>query len=391
MLKRNFTEEQVMFRDAYRKFLHEEIVPYMETWREAGIVDRQAFRKAGEMGFLMVWPDEQFGGLGDDDFRFEQIIIEENQYALTGDWYTTLHSRLVGPYLKRFGSEEQLQRFLPGCVSGDIILAIAMTEPDAGSDLAGMRATAIDQGDHFLLNGSKTFISNGINADLIIVAAKTDPVDNPRQIGLFLVERGMDGFERGRNLKKMGKKAQDTAELFFNNVRIPKENVLGDPAKGFSYLMEALAEERLIAATEFIAAAQKAFDVTLEFVRERKMFGRTLAEFQNTQFKLAELRAELDMQQVYIDQCVVAVNQGSLSAIDAAKAKLVTSELLCRVVDEGVQLHGGSGYMDEYPISRMYTDARITRIYAGTSEVMKLLISRDFMRDDYENFIDRIA
>lgn len=390
MLKRVFTEEQVMFRDAYRKFLQEEIVPYMEGWREAGIVDRQAFRKAGEMGFLMVWPDEAYGGLGDDDFRFEQIIIEENQYALTGDWYTTLHSRLVGPYLKRFGSPEQLQRFLPGCVSGDTILAIAMTEPDAGSDLAGMRATAIDEGDHFLLNGSKTFISNGINADLIIVAAKTDPMNNPRQIGLFLVERGMEGFERGRNLKKMGKKAQDTAELFFNNVRIPKENVLGDPAKGFSYLMEALAEERLIAAAEFIAAAQKAFDVTLDFVRDRKMFGRTLAEFQNTQFKLAELRAELDMQQVFIDQCVAAVNQGTLTAIDAAKAKLVTSELLCRVVDEGVQLHGGSGYMDEYPISRMYTDARITRIYAGTSEVMKLLISRDFLHDDYEKYIDRI-
>lgn len=390
MLKRVFTEEQVMFRDAYRKFLQEEIVPYMEGWREAGIVDRQAFRKAGEMGFLMVWPDEAYGGLGDDDFRFEQIIIEENQYALTGDWYTTLHSRLVGPYLKRFGSPEQLQRFLPGCVSGDTILAIAMTEPDAGSDLAGMRATAIDEGDHFLLNGSKTFISNGINADLIIVAAKTDPMNNPRQIGLFLVERGMEGFERGRNLKKMGKKAQDTAELFFNNVRIPKENVLGDPAKGFSYLMDALAEERLIAAAEFIAAAQKAFDVTLDFVRDRKMFGRTLAEFQNTQFKLAELRAELDMQQVFIDQCVAAVNQGTLTAIDAAKAKLVTSELLCRVVDEGVQLHGGSGYMDEYPISRMYTDARITRIYAGTSEVMKLLISRDFLHDDYEKYIDRI-
>ncbi|WP_226662306.1 acyl-CoA dehydrogenase family protein [Microbulbifer aggregans] len=390
MLKRNFTEEQVMFRDAYRKFLHEQIVPYMEEWRDAGIVDRQAFRRAGEMGFLMVWPDEAFGGLGDDDFRFEQIIIEENQYALTGDWYATLHSRLVGPYLKRFGSPEQQQRFLPSCVTGDTILAIAMTEPDAGSDLAGMRATAIDQGDHFLLNGSKTFISNGINADLIIVAAKTDPQNNPRQIGLFLVERGMEGFERGRNLKKMGKKAQDTAELFFTNVRIPKENVLGDPGKGFSYLMEALAEERLIAATEFIAAAQKAFDLTVDFVRERKMFGKTLADFQNTQFKLAELRADLDMQQVYIDQCVAAVNAGALTAIDAAKAKLVTSELLCRVVDEGVQLHGGSGYMDEYPISRMYTDARITRIYAGTSEVMKLLISRDCLGDGVDPFVDRM-
>ena len=389
MLKRSFTEDQQLFREAYRKFLQQEIVPNMETWREQGVVDREAFLKAGENGFLMVWPEEDFGGLGDNDFRFEQVIIEENQYALTGDWYCTLHSRLVGPYLKRYGTAEQQQRFLPKCVSGESILAIAMTEPDAGSDIAGIKATAIEQDECFVLNGSKTFISNGINADVIIVAAKTDPKNNPRQIGLFLVERGMEGFSRGANLKKMGKKAQDTAELAFDNVIIPKENVLGDPAKGFSHLMEALAEERLIAAVEFISAAQKAFDITREFTRERKLFKRTLADFQNTQFKLAELRAEIDMQQVYIDQCVAALNADSLTAVDAAKAKLLTSELLCRVVDEGVQLHGGSGYMDEYPISRMYTDARVTRIYAGTSEVMKLIISRDFGSDDYQKFIDR--
>ena len=389
MLKRDFTEDQQFFREAYRKFLHAEIVPNMEKWREQGIVDREAFTKAGENGFLMVWPDEQYGGMGDNDFRFEQIIIEENQYALTGDWYCSLHSRLVGPYLERFGSEEQKQRFLPKCVTGEIILAIAMTEPDAGSDLGGMRATAVDQGDHYLLNGSKTYISNGINADLIIVAAKTDPKNNPRQIGLMLVEADMEGFERGANLKKMGKKGQDTAELFFSNVKIPKENVLGDPAKGFSYLMEALAEERLIAAVEFLGAAQKAFDITREFTRERKLFKQTLAEFQNTQFKLAALRAELDMQTSYIDQCVAALNAGELTPEDAAKAKLVTSELQGRVVDEGVQLHGGAGYMDEYPISRMFTDARITRIYAGTSEVMKLIISREFAGEDYPDFVDR--
>ncbi|MCA0900526.1 acyl-CoA dehydrogenase family protein [Microbulbifer agarilyticus] len=389
MLKRDFTQEQMMFRDAYRKFLQQEIVPNMEKWRAQGIVDREAFRKAGEQGFLMVWPDEAFGGLGDDDFRFEQIILEENQYALSGDWGSTLHSRLIGPYLTRFGSEEQQRRFLPKCVSGEIILAIAMTEPDAGSDLAGMRATAIDHGDYFLLNGNKTYISNGINADLVIVAAKTDPVNDPRKIGLFLVERGTEGFHRGAMLKKMGQKAQDTAELFFENVIVPKENVLGDPSNGFVYLMEGLAEERLIAAVGSLAMAQKAFDVTLAFTRDRKLFKRTLGDFQNTQFKLADLRAELDMQQVYVDHCVKALGQGQLTAEDAAKAKLVTTELLCKVVDEGVQLHGGAGYMDEYPISRLYTDARVTRIYAGTSEVMKLIIGRDLYRSEATPFIDR--
>ncbi|NHN38202.1 acyl-CoA dehydrogenase [Pseudomaricurvus alcaniphilus] len=389
MFKREFTEEQQMFRQAYRRFLEQEIQPHMEAWREQGIVDREAFTKAGANGFLCTWAEEEFGGLGDPDFRFEQIMIEEAQYALCGDWYATLHSRLVGPYLKRFGTPEQQQKYLPGCVSGECILAIAMTEPDAGSDLAGMRATAIDQGDHYLLNGSKTYISNGINADLVIVAAKTEPQDNPRAISLFLVERGMQGFERGANLKKMGKKGQDTAELFFSNVKVPKANLLGAEGRGMHQLMEALAEERLISAAEALAAAQKAFDLTVEFVTERKAFGKRIADFQNTQFKLADLRAELDMQQVYIDQCVKAVNAGELTAVDAAKAKYLTTELLCRVADEGVQLHGGAGYMDEYPISRMYTDARVTRIYAGTSEIMKLIISRDIFTEDYQQFIDR--
>ncbi|WP_101757897.1 acyl-CoA dehydrogenase family protein [Oceanicoccus sp. KOV_DT_Chl] len=389
MLKREFTEEQIMFRAAYRKFLEQEIIPHMEGWRNNGIVDREAFLKAGAQGFLMTWPDEEYGGLGDNDFRYEQIIIEENQYAITGDWSCTLHSRLVGPYFQRFGNAEQKARFLPKCVSGETILAIAMTEPDAGSDLAAMRATAIDQGDHYLLNGNKTFISNGVNADVVIVAAKTDPINNPRQIGLFLVERGFKGFERGEPLKKLGQKAQDTAELFFQNVKVPKENTLGDPTKGFSYLMEGLAEERLIAAVEALSAAQKAFDITVDFTNERKLFKKTLAEFQNTQFKLAELKAEIDMQQIYIDQCVKALNSEQLTAVDAAKAKLLTSELLCRVVDEGVQLHGGAGYMDEYPICRMYADARVTRIYAGTSEVMKLIIGRDIYQGENTAFIDR--
>jgi acyl-CoA dehydrogenase len=386
MLPRNFTEEQNMFREAYRRFLTQEIVPNMERWREQGIVDREAFKKAGDQGFLMVWPDEELGGSGDDDFRYEQIIIEETAYARAQDWYNTLHSRLVGPYITRVGSREQQLRFMPKCVSGDSILAVAMTEPDAGSDLAGMRATAKKDGDYWILNGNKTYISNGINADLVIVAAKTDPENSPHSIGLFVVERGMEGFERGRNLKKMGMKAQDTAELFFSNVKIPAENVLGDPAKGFGYLMAGLAEERLISAAMALSSAQLSFDLTLEFVKERKMFGKPLSAFQNTQFKLAELRTELDVAQIFVDQCVAAHTAHQLTAVDAAKAKLLCSELQVRSADLGVQLHGGAGYMDEYPISRQYTDARISPIYAGTSEIMKLLISRDFLSDEYSPF-----
>jgi acyl-CoA dehydrogenase len=378
-----------MFRDAYRKFLASEIVPHMERWREAGIVDREAFLRAGEQGFLMVWPDEKYGGMGDEDFRFEQVIIEETAYARAGDWYATLHSRLVGPYFTRFGSEEQCERFLPKCVRGECILAVAMTEPDAGSDLAGMRSTAREDGDHWVLNGSKTYISNGINADAVIVAAKTDPENNPHHMTLFIVERGMEGFERGRNLKKMGMKAQDTAELFFNDVRVPKANVLGEPGKGFIYLMEGLAEERLIGACGYLAAAQLSWDLTYDYVRERKAFGKPLDAFQNTQFKLAELRTELDIAQSYVDQCVVAFNAGQLTAVDAAKAKLVTSELQVKAADIGVQLHGGAGYMDEYAISRQYTDARIATIYAGSSEVMKIIISRDCLADDYKPFNTR--
>ncbi len=345
-----------------------------------------AFRKAGEQGFLMVWPEEKYGGLGDPDFRFEQIIIEETAYARAGDWFNSLHSRLVGPYFSRFGSEEQCQRFLPRCVSGETVLAIAMTEPDAGSDLAGMCTTAVEDGDHWVLNGSKTYISNGINADVVIVAARTDPDNNPHHMTLFIVERGMEGFERGRNLKKMGLKAQDTAELFFNNLRVPRANVLGEVGKGFIYLMEGLAEERLIGACGYIAAAQLSWDLTAEFVRERRVFGKPLAHFQNTQFELAALRAELDIAQCYIDQCVRAFNAGKLNAVDAAKAKLATSELQMKAADIGVQLHGGAGYMDEYPISRQFTDARISPIYAGTSEVMKIIISRDCLSEDYIPF-----
>ncbi len=370
-----FTEEQGMFREAYRKFLIKEVEPYRESWREAGIVPREMFSKMGAQGYLLTWADEQYGGLNIEDFRYQQIMMEEDAVHGEAGFFHTLHSRLVGPYLKHFGNAEQHARFIPGAVSGDSILAVAMTEPDAGSDLAGIKSHAVDRGDHWLLNGSKTYISNGINADLVIVAAKTNP-ENLRQIGLFVIERGMAGFERGRNLKKMGLKAQDTAELFFNDVRVPKTNVLGDAHKGFHYLMRGLAEERLIGAVGYLACAQRAFDLTRDFVVERKAFRQRIADFQNTRFKMAQLRTELDMCQVFIDKCVQMHNAGKLTAEMAAQAKLYSSELEGRMTDEGVQLHGGAGYMDEYEICRLYTNARISRIYAGSSEIMKEIVAR---------------
>jgi len=385
---RNFTEEQNMLREAYRKFLETEVAPNMERFREQGIVDREVFKKAGEQGFLMIWPDEQYGGMGDRDFRFEQVIIEETVRQGCGEWFNTLHSRLVGPYIDHFGNDEQKQRFLPGCVSGDKILAIAMTEPDAGSDLAGMRATLKDEGDHFLLNGSKTYISNGINADYVIVAGKSDPDNNPHAMTLCVVERGMDGFERGRNLDKMGMKAQDTAELFFSNVKVPKENILGEPGKGFFYLMQGLAEERLISATGSIANARRAFNLTREFVMERKVFGKPLSAMQNTQFKMAEMDAEITVLEVYVDHLVALHNNGKLTVNMAAKAKLQATEIEGRMLDLGVQLHGGAGYMKEYPICNMFTDARINRILAGSSEIMKLIISREVFSDKYSSNLD---
>ena len=385
---RTFTEEQTMFREAYRKFLEAEITPHVEKWREQGIVDREAFEKAGEQGFLMIWPDEQYGGLGDRDFRYEQIIIEENTRAGTGEWFATLHSRLVGPYLDHFGNDEQKQRWLPDCISGKKILAIAMTEPDAGSDLAGMRTTLIEKDDHFLLNGSKVYISNGINADLIIVAGKSDPENNPHAMTLCVVERGMEGFERGANLDKMGLKAQDTAELFFNDVKIPKENILGEAGHGFFYLMQGLAEERLIAMVGATANARRAFNLTRDFVMERKVFGKPLAYMQNTQFKMAEMDAEIDIMQAYVNHCVNEHNEGRLTINMAAKGKLQSTELEGRMLDPGVQLHGGAGYMTEYPICTMFTDARINRILAGSSEIMKYIIGRDIFSENYSSILD---
>jgi len=376
-----FAEEHDAFRDTVRRFMQAEVGPNWEKYRKAGMVDRDLYTRAGALGLLCTWADERFGGAGIDDFRFEQIIIEEN--AIHGDtgFYINLHSNIVAPYIAKLGSEEQKARWLPGLVSGELISAVAMTEPGTGSDLAGMRTRADDRGDHWLLNGAKTYISNGILGDVIVVAARTDP-DRPHGISLFVVERGMEGFERGRRLEKMGMKSQDTAELFFNDVKVPKENLLGEPGMGFKYLARFLAQERLVVAIGSVAAAQAAFDLTLDYAKDRKAFGRPIGTFQNSRFVLARMRAEIDMAQAYVDQCVMLHLNGELTAEDASAAKLLGSELEGRVLDQCVQLHGGAGYMDEYRVSRMYTDARITRIFAGTSEIMLEIIGRSLGLDD---------
>ncbi|MEE8339192.1 MAG: acyl-CoA dehydrogenase family protein [Xanthomonadales bacterium] len=376
-----FDEEHEMFRDSVRRFMQSEVGPNVEQWREDGICDPAVFLKAGEQGLLCMWADEKYGGLGIKDFRFEQVVIEETIRHGDMGLFLSLHSRLVGPYVDHLGSEELKARLLPKCISGETILGIAMTEPAAGSDLAGIKSRAVRDGDHWVLNGSKTFISNGINGGAFIVAARTVP-GKPHGIGLFVVEQGMEGFNRGRNLKKMGLKTQDTAELFFENVRIPAENVLGEPDRGFYHLMHHLAEERLISAAQEIVHAQVAFDLTMDYILERKAFGRPIGAFQNSRFKMAEMRTALDVTQTFVDQCVLLHNQGELSAELAAEAKLYASELESEVMDNCVQLHGGSGYMSEYRISHMFTDARVSRIYAGSSEIMKEIIARSIGLDE---------
>lgn len=375
-----FDEDHNMFRESFRAFLEQEVAPHRAEWREAGIVPREVYLKAGEMGFLIPQAPESLGGLGIDDFRFQQIISEEIGVSGETGFMPQLHSTIIAPYFLKYASEELKQKYIPKAITGEYILGVAMTEPDAGSDLAGMRATAVDQGDHYLLNGAKTYISNGICGDVFVVAARTNP-NIPHAISLFAVESNFEGFKRGAHLKKMGMKSQDTAELFFDNVKVPKENLIGAEGQGFKYLMSGLAEERLICAIWNVGTAEYAFELTKEFVLDRKVFGKPLAAMQNTQFKMAELRARMDMAMAFTDTLVANINRGDHDSVAASSAKLLTSELLCDVADEGVQLHGGAGYMDEYPISQVYADARITRIFAGTSEIMKLIISRDIFSD----------
>ena len=375
-----FDAEHDAFRDSVVRFFKAEVAPHAERWREQGHVDRDIYLKAGGQGYLLPWAEEAYGGLGIEDFRYEQIVFEENVRWGEPGFYINLHSGLVAPYLAKLGTAEQKGRWLPGCIKGESILAIAMTEPGAGSDLAGMRTRAEDRGDHWLLNGSKTYISNGQLADLIIVAARTG--EERHNLSLFVVEAGMVGFERGRRLHKMGLAAQDTSELFFNDVALPLENMLGEAGQGFRYLTRFLAGERLIAAVGSIAAAQVSFEITLAYVLERRAFGRPIGTFQNARFTLAGLRAEIDAIQTFVDQCVLLYNAGELTAEIAAEAKLLASETEGRMTDAGVQLHGGAGYMDEYLISRLYTEARVSRIFAGSSEVMKEIIGRGLGLDE---------
>ena len=373
-----FDDEHEAFRESFAAFVAKEATPHYLEWEEAGIAPRELYAAAGKYGFLGMAIPEQYGGGGTDDFRFNVIIGEEFNAAGIGGagLGLTLHNDICTPYFVEYCTDEQAERWMPGIASGELITAIAMTEPGTGSDLAGIATTAIRDGDEYVVNGSKTFITNGINSDLVIVAAKTDPSERHAGLSLLVLERGMEGFERGRNLDKIGMHSQDTAELFFNDVRVPVENRLGDEGKGFTYLAANLAQERLSIAIAGVAAARAALDWTLEYVGERTAFGKQIGTFQNTKFELAEVATEIDVSQAYVDQCIIALNAGSLTAAQAAQAKYWCTDLQNRVADRCLQLFGGYGYMTEYPIARAYVDARVTSIYGGTNEVMKTIIAK---------------
>jgi alkylation response protein AidB-like acyl-CoA dehydrogenase len=373
-----FEEEHEQLRAAFRQLLEKEVVPNIAAWERAGIVDRDLFRKAGAAGFLGMAAPEAFGGGGVDDFRFNLVIGEEVQAVGAGGagLALTLHNDICLPYFLALCNDDQKARWLPGICSGELITAIAMTEPGIGSDLASMTTTALLDGDAYVVNGSKTFITNGINADLVITAVKTDPTQKHRGMSLLVLERGMPGFERGRNLEKLGLHSQDTAELFFTDVRVPVENRLGDAGRGFEYLVTNLPQERLSIAASGVAAARAALGWTIDYCKERHAFGQPIGTFQNSRFVLAECATEVEVGQAFVDRCVVALNDGELTADEAAMAKWWCTELQKRVVDRCLQLHGGYGYMLEYPIARAYADARITTIYGGTTEIMKEIIGR---------------
>jgi alkylation response protein AidB-like acyl-CoA dehydrogenase len=368
-----YAEEHEEFRATVRQFIEREVMPYHEEWEQAGVVDRSVWLAAGKQGLLGISVDERFGGGGVDDFRFNAVLVEEMARAGAHGAAFSLHNDIVGPYLNSLATEEQKQRWLPGYCSGELITAIAMTEPGAGSDLQGIRATAKKDGDHYVLNGQKTFISNGILADLVIVVARTDPEAGHKGISLLVVERGMAGFERGRNLAKVGQKAQDTAELYFEDVRVPAKNLLGVEGGGFLHLMRNLPWERLSIGLSGLAAAERIFEITLEYCKERTAFGRPIGSFQHNRFVLAEIATELEIGRAFVDKCITNPN---LDAVTAAKAKWWCTELQKKVVDQCVQLHGGYGYMLEYPVAKAYVDGRIQTIYGGTTEIMKEIIGR---------------
>ncbi|MBP6852217.1 MAG: acyl-CoA dehydrogenase family protein [Rhodoferax sp.] len=374
-----FSPDHLAFRDSYQRFCEREIAPFHDAWEDQGYVDRDVWRKAGANGFLCTTMPEELGGAGADRIFavVEMEVLAEAGHSGIG---FSLHNNIVAPYIARYGTDAQKRRFLPQMASGEMVGAIAMSEPAAGSDLQGIQATAIRQADgSYLLNGSKTFITNGWHADLVIVVAKTDPTAGAKGISLLLVERGMPGFEKGRRLKKLGLKAQDTSELFFDQVRVPAENLLGGGAmegQGFVCLMQELPWERLQIAIGAVAASQAAIHRTVAYVKERKLFGTTVGAFQNTRFTLAQLQTEVQIAQVFVDKCLELVLQGTLDTATASMAKLWCSELQCKVMDECLQLFGGYGFMWEYPITRAYADARVQRIYGGTNEIMKEVITR---------------
>jgi len=371
-----FEPEHDAFRESVRAFCDKEIVPHHKEWEAAGIVPRELWLEAGKQGFLGFMVPEEYGGGGQRDFRFNAVLIEElTRCGASGPGFG-VHTDINSAYLLDLTNDEQQARWLPGFASGELITAIAMTEPGAGSDLQGIATTAVRDGDHYVLNGAKTFISNGILSDLVIVVAKTAPDEGYQGISLLVVERGMEGFERGRNLDKLGLKAQDTAELFFDDVRVPVANLLGEEGQGFVYLMERLPQERLAIAVVAAAACERVLDLTTEYVKSRTAFGRPVGSFQNSRFAIAEMATETQIARVYVDRCITELAAGTLTVSDAAMAKWWTTELQKRVVDQCLQLHGGYGYMSEYPISKAYLDTRIQTIYGGTTEVMKEIIGR---------------
>ncbi|MCZ8343243.1 MAG: acyl-CoA dehydrogenase family protein [Leptospira sp.] len=366
-----FTEEHHQFREMARKFFETEVKPHHEEWEKAHIVPKELWRKAGEYGLLCPDVPTEYGGSG-ADFLYNIIIIEESSRVGNSGFFISLHNDVIAPYITSYANEEQKKRWLPRCISGESILAVAMTEPGAGSDLKSIRTSAVDKGDHFVVNGQKTFISNGQLSDLIITAVKHDN----GTISLVMVEEGMKGFERGRNLDKIGLKAQDTSELYFNDVIVPKTNLIGKQGQGFRYLMQKLAKERLVLAVAAVEATRLVQTITLQYIKERKAFGQKIGSFQNTKFKMAEMATELEMAQVFCDKVVMEIMNDQNVTAEASMAKWYTTEMQKRHTDECLQFFGGYGYMMEYPIARAYLDARIQTIYAGTTEIMKEIIGR---------------
>ncbi len=377
MLERTlYTPEHEPFRQAVRRFMQKEVTPFYDQWEKDGSVSRELWRKAGAQGLLGVNLPEAYGGGEANDFRYSTIVMEELMMANAPGVGFSLHADVAAPYLVAYTTPEQKERWLPGVASGELILAIAMTEPSTGSDLAAVRTSALRSGDGYVLNGQKTFITNGLLSDLVIVVAKTDPDAGRKGISLLVVERGMEGFRRGRKLEKIGLHAQDTAELFFDNVHVPAANLLGEEGKGFAYLMSNLPQERLTIAIKAVAACEFGLAVTAQYCRERQAFGQSIGTFQASRFALAEMQTETQVARVFVDRCIEDLNAGQLSNEAAAMAKWWTTELEGRVLDRCLQLHGGYGYMLEYPIARAYLDARVQRIYGGTNEIMKEIIGR---------------